>query len=229
MFGAKSCLALILSIILGLWITKQNGPKREYLETLSKFEEIKIELVNPEPIDQSILYKSAQEIIDPVIGEKSGKIPEWLTGSLLRNGPGLFEFEHQKAEHAFDGMAMIRRYDLQYQKTEKNVSVMNFSRRLIDSDFLRANVAEQKFTNYGIGTAPLHTSILDRLNRLKGQGADNVVVSTIPLFGHYYAATELPQIIEYDPITLETLSKVDLGPIIPGINANLKYLVLLEC
>ena len=106
---------------------------------------------------------------------------------------------------------------------------MNFSRRLIDSDFLRANVAEQKFTNYGIGTAPLHTSILDRLNRLKGQGADNVVVSTIPLFGHYYAATELPQIIEYDPITLETLSKVDLGPIIPGIKANLKYLVLLEC
>ena len=110
MFGTKSCLALILSIILALWITKQNGPKREYLETLSKFEEIKIELVNPEPIDQSILYKSAEEIIDPVVGQKSGKIPEWLTGSLLRNGPGLFEFEHQKAEHAFDGMAMIRRY-----------------------------------------------------------------------------------------------------------------------
>ena len=106
----------------------------------------------------------------------------------------------------------------QYQKTEENISVMNFSRRLIDSDFLRANIAEQKFTNYGIGTAPLHTSILDRLNRLKGKGADNVVVSTVPLFGHYYAATELPQIIEYDPITLETLSKVDLGPIIPGIN-----------
>ena len=43
-----------------------------------------------------------------------------------------------------------------------------------------------------------------------------MVVNTLKLFGHYYAATELPQIIEYDPVTLETLGKVDLTPLIPG-------------
>ena len=48
------------------------------------------------------------------------------------------------------------------------------------------------------------------------KGADNVVVSVIPLFGHYYAATELPQIIEFDPVTLETIGKFDMGSIIPG-------------
>ena len=48
------------------------------------------------------------------------------------------------------------------------------------------------------------------------KGADNVVVSVIPLFGHYYAATELPQIIEFDPVTLETIGKVNLASIIPG-------------
>ena len=47
-------------------------------------------------------------------------------------------------------------------------------------------------------------------------GADNMVVNTLKLFGHYYAATELPQIIEYDPVTLETIGKVDLTPLIPG-------------
>ena len=39
-------------------------------------------------------------------------------------------------------------------------------------------------------------------------GADNMVVNSLKLFGHYYAATELPQVIEYDPITLETIRKV---------------------
>ena len=48
------------------------------------------------------------------------------------------------------------------------------------------------------------------------KGADNVVVSVIPLFGHYYAATELPQIIEFDPVTLETIGKVNMASIIPG-------------
>ena len=48
------------------------------------------------------------------------------------------------------------------------------------------------------------------------KGADNVVVSVISLFGHYYAATELPQIIEFDPVTLETIGKVNMASIIPG-------------
>ena len=41
-------------------------------------------------------------------------------------------------------------------------------------------------------------------------------MSIIPLFGHYYAATELPQIIEFDPVTLETIGKVNMASIIPG-------------
>ena len=58
---------------------------------------------------------------------------------------------------------------------------------------------------------------MNRIKNLGGPGADNMVVNTLKLFGHYYAATELPQIIEYDPVTLETLGKVDLTPLIPGI------------
>ena len=48
-------------------------------------------------------------------------------------------------------------------------------------------------------------------------GGDNVVVQSLNLFGHIYAATELPQVIEYDPVTLETLGKVDVSSRIPGI------------
>ena len=60
--------------------------------------------------EQSILFKTVNEITTPVPAKASGKIPSWLKGTLLRNGPGLFEFELQKAGHIFDGMAMLRRY-----------------------------------------------------------------------------------------------------------------------
>ena len=62
------------------------------------------------PREQSILFKTVDEITTPVPAKASGKIPSWLKGTLLRNGPGLFEFEFQKAGHIFDGMAMLRRY-----------------------------------------------------------------------------------------------------------------------
>ena len=37
------------------------------------------------------------------------------------------------------------------------------------------------------------------------------------MFGHYYAATEVPIVIEYDPDTLETLGRFDLGKIISDV------------
>ena len=65
-----------------------------------------------------------------------------ISGTLLRNGPGLFEFRDQKADHAFDGMAMIRRYHVDKPQDVNQTSPdMNISRRLIQSDFLRDNLA----------------------------------------------------------------------------------------
>ena len=47
--------------------------------------------------------------------------------------------------------------------------------------------------------------------------ADIQNVHTIQLFGHFYATTETPRVIEYDPKTLDTIQTVDLSQIIPGL------------
>ena len=52
---------------------------------------------------------------------------------------------------------------------------------------------------------------------LLGHMADSANVATIQLFGRFYATTELPRIIEYDPLTLETLGTVDLSHYIPWL------------
>src|SRR5690349_10383002 len=39
-----------------------------------------------------------------------GTIPEWLTGTLLRNGPARFEVGERPYRHWFDGLAMLHRF-----------------------------------------------------------------------------------------------------------------------
>jgi len=39
-----------------------------------------------------------------------GDFPEWLSGSLLRTGPALFELEHQSYNHWYDGLAMLYKF-----------------------------------------------------------------------------------------------------------------------
>jgi len=201
---------LALALFLGYRYTNTKGGSggKVYRHNLAKWTDPKVNFDQPSPIDQSLLYKTVEEIVEPLSAKLHGSVPDWLSGTLLRDGPGLFEFGDEHALHAFDGMAMIRRYHV-----EKG---MNFSRRLIDSDILRANRQEQRFTKYGVGT-PAKGGVMDRLKGLQEPGADNLVVNTLKLFGHYYAASELPQIIEYDPVTLESLGKVDLTELIPGI------------
>merc|ERR1711892_491501 len=208
--GKKSVFILVAAIALGY---RYYGSKaKTYRDNLSTWTDPKVNFIDPNPMDQSVLYKTAGEIVDPIAAKSVGDIPAWLSGTLLRDGPGLFEFGEEEALHAFDGMAMIRRYH-----TDQNEGPgMNFSRRLIASDILQSNREEKRFTKYGVGT-PAKGGVLDRINKLKEPGADNVVVNTLKLFGHYYAATELPQVIEYDPVTLETLGKVDVTDKIPGI------------
>jgi len=195
----------VLAVALAVYFYRSKSNTRQFI----KFDDPPPNYKYPSPREQSQLYRSVGEI-DGLKVTASGKIPAWLKGTLLRDGPGLFEFGSQKALHAFDGMAMIRRY-----APDGNAS-MEYSRKFLESDVLRDNREAQRYTKNMVGVVP-EGNMLDRLRSLKGPVADNMVVNTITLFGHYYAATELAQVIEYDPVTLETLGKVDMTTKIPGL------------
>uniref|UniRef100_A0A8C0FZF5 Uncharacterized protein n=1 Tax=Chelonoidis abingdonii TaxID=106734 RepID=A0A8C0FZF5_CHEAB len=44
----------------------------------------------------SPLMRSVEETPQPILTKVKGHIPKWLNGSLLRNGPGKFEFGEEK-------------------------------------------------------------------------------------------------------------------------------------
>ncbi len=39
-----------------------------------------------------------------------GRIPEWLTGDLVRNGPGTFNVGSEQYRHWFDGLSMLHKF-----------------------------------------------------------------------------------------------------------------------
>src|SRR5690349_23584211 len=39
-----------------------------------------------------------------------GSIPNWLAGSLVRNGPAKYEAGERRMRHWFDGLAMLHRF-----------------------------------------------------------------------------------------------------------------------
>ncbi|XP_070560964.1 retinoid isomerohydrolase-like isoform X1 [Ptychodera flava] len=58
------------------------------------------------------LFRSVnKEYPVPVEACITGTIPDWLDGSLLRNGPGKFEVGDDEYKHWFDGLALIHRFN----------------------------------------------------------------------------------------------------------------------
>ena len=42
----------------------------------------------------------------------SGTIPPWLSGRLIRNGPGRFEVGDTKYNHLFDGLSLLHSFTI---------------------------------------------------------------------------------------------------------------------
>ena len=51
-------------------------------------------------------------LVDINIHSCPGSIPPWVSGRLLRNGPGMFEVGNTKHSHWFDGLALLHSFTI---------------------------------------------------------------------------------------------------------------------
>lgn len=130
--------------------------------------------------------------------EVEGEIPEWLEGSLIRNGPAKFEVGGDRVEHWFDGLAMLHKF------------------RFMDGDviysnrFLRTGTF-RKATEKGTLANQFATSggYLERLRSFFSRPTDNANVHVARLGGEYVALTETPRRVRIDPGTLSVRGDLD--------------------
>ena len=130
-----------------------------------------------------------------------GSIPEWLSGTLLRNGPAQFEVEDQSFNHWFDGHAMLHAFHVQ----DGTVAYRN---RFLESQSRTEALEQGKITHSEFATDPCR-SIFGRVMSIFNPAlTDNATINVDRLAGQAVALTETPLPVAFDPETLETAGVV---------------------
>ncbi|MDH5020146.1 carotenoid oxygenase family protein [Halobacterium rubrum] len=160
--------------------------------------------------DYRVGFTSCETEHDDVELPVEGSLPGWLSGALLRNGPGKFEAgdseSHERPadtddasfEHWFDGLAMLRRFAFPGDGT------VRYSNRFLRTEEYRAVVDDGGLDagQFGTGAAG---SLLERLRAtLLPEATDNTNVNVTLAGDSFLALTEAPERVAFDPETLET-------------------------
>uniref|UniRef100_H0VFN5 Carotenoid-cleaving dioxygenase, mitochondrial n=1 Tax=Cavia porcellus TaxID=10141 RepID=H0VFN5_CAVPO len=152
-----------------------------------------------------------------------GSLPRWLRGSLLRVGPGKFEFGEDRYNHWFDGMALLHQFRIE------NGSV-TYRSKFLQSDTYKANSAQNRIVISEFGTLALPDPCKNIFERFMSKFemtamTDNTNVNYVRYKGDYYMSTETNLMNKVDIETLERTEKVDWSKFIAvnGATAHPHY------
>jgi beta,beta-carotene 9',10'-dioxygenase len=143
-----------------------------------------------------------------------GDIPTWLSGTLIRNGPGTWEAGRQKLRHWFDGLAMLHRFGF-------GGGEVCYANKFIESPQYR-HVRERGEIGYPEFATDPCRSIFKRLTTAfspPGFG-HNTSVSVHKLAERFVALTETPLPVEFDPRTLRTVGVLEFDDDIAAIGSS---------
>uniref|UniRef100_A0A8C4Z3V1 Uncharacterized protein n=1 Tax=Gadus morhua TaxID=8049 RepID=A0A8C4Z3V1_GADMO len=153
--------------------------------------------------------RNIEERPEPYTAEVKGSLPDWLTGTLLRNGPGMFTVGETTYNHWFDGMALMQSF------TFKDGQVI-YRSRYLQGDTYNANMAAKRIVVSEMGTMaypdPNKNFIVKAitfLNHTVPDFTDNGASNFIRYGNEYFATSETNYIRKIDPFTLATQEKVD--------------------
>ena len=132
----------------------------------------------------------------------TGTIPDWLSGSLIRNGPIKVTVDGKTNEHWFDGLAMLHAFS--FEKGH-----VHYSNRFLRTDAYHKVFEEGSIQYGGFAADPCRTTFKKSLT------LHNANVNVAKLAEAYVAMTEVPLPVKFDLNTLETLGVFDYKDALP--------------
>ncbi|MDS0261236.1 carotenoid oxygenase family protein [Haloarcula sp. S1CR25-12] len=144
----------------------------------------------------------------------TGSLPEWLDGSLIRNGPGAFSFPGgSSVDHWFDGFAMLYRFTFTPASASDSADdTVHYRNRFLRTD---AYEAARKGEFEG-GFATGATTLRSRLATFLTDPYDNTNIVAERVGGEYVALTESPRKVRFDPNLLDTTGHVEHDDVSAG-------------
>lgn len=127
----------------------------------------------------------------------AGKFPSWLSGTLIRNGPGTFLVGDQRYRHWFDGLPMLHKF------TFDNGQI-SYANKFLNTQSYASAMAEGQIVYSEFATDP-QRSVWEKVkNVFSPMITDSAKVNVAKMGEKYMALAETPIQITFDPHTLES-------------------------
>lgn len=144
-----------------------------------------------------------------------GKIPEWLKGSFVRNGPVSISINTEKTPHWFDGLAMLHSFTFQ------NGQII-YSNQFLKSDpynevFEKGNLYFDGFSTQN--RKSLWQKLISWVKHPQRSYIQNANVNVARIAKQYVALTETPLPVRFELNTLNTLGALEYQDDLPKKNA----------
>ncbi len=127
-----------------------------------------------------------------------GHIPPWLTGTLLRNGPGTFRVGEQRYRHWFDGLAMLHKFSFASGQ-------VSYANKFLRNNAYRTAQENGRITYSEFATDPCRDFFGRIMSVFSPQVTDSAKVSLAKIADRFIALAETPIQVEFDPETLESV------------------------
>src|SRR6266480_1678305 len=130
-----------------------------------------------------------------------GRLPEWLSGTLVRVTPAMLDVGDRSLRHWFDGLAMLNAFGVRGGQ-------VSYGSRFLDTE-VRRNARDGDPGFMGFAQDPCRSLFKRVMSMATPPRNDNANVNLMHLGERYVAMTELPMPVAFDPETLETLGVVE--------------------
>lgn len=128
----------------------------------------------------------------------AGTLPEWVEGSLFRNGPGMFKAGNQHYRHWFDGLSMLHKFTFKSGK-------ISYANKFLQCKAYHEAKENNKISYSEFATDPCY-SLFDRVKEIFDPNiTDSAKVNVARLGGKFVAMGEPSLQMEFDPETLNSV------------------------
>ena len=160
-------------------------------------------------VDVALGFTSLEQENENIALPVQGNVPEWLSGTYIRNGAAKFEVGKEKYNHGFDGLAMLHRFAF------KNGQVL-YTNKFLKGHTYQHTMKKKRIVYPEFATIPKRSLPYRIFLNAAGHFTDNASVNVSRIGEIYIAMTETPPRVQFNPATLNTLGRFHYGDRITG-------------
>ena len=146
-------------------------------------------------------FLSVQQECEPIDLRVRGRLPDWLSGTYVLNGPAQWDLPKASHVHWFDGLAMLHAFRIER-------GAVRYRSRFLNSQDRRESLAAGRPELGGYdtpGSGGLLSRIVHMFNPLR---TDNACVVPLHAVGQWFALTESDRVLRFDGETLDSLGEL---------------------